>query len=132
VADIEHRTLTSAPEPVLAAHVATKNYVDVVRNDWSIVALTGSATLIVSDRGKVVAVDSSSATTITVPLNSSVGFPLHTVIRVRKMGTGNVTVAGAGGVTINWAGAFVISTRYTMAEIQKLGTDLWVGMLIGA
>jgi hypothetical protein len=56
---------------------------------------------------------------------------LGTVIRVRKIGTGNVTVAGASGVVINWVGGnFTISAQYGIAEIHKTGTDLWMGMLL--
>jgi len=58
--------------------------------------LTTSYTLVSSDNGKIITINSSSATTITVPSGLSIGFNC-TVIR---LGTGTVTFS-ASGVTIN-------------------------------
>ena len=131
MADLVHLSLPTGPEPQLAGHFATKNYVDTTGNAMSINARTAAYQLVLGDAGKVVEVSSASALQVTVPLNSTVAFPVGTLIRVRKTGTGNVTVAGASGVTIDWASAFVISTQWTMAEIHKRGTDLWTGVLLG-
>jgi hypothetical protein len=132
VADLVHLSQASGPEPQLGVHFATKNYVDTTGNAMAINARTAAYTLVFGDAGKIVEVNSASALQVTVPLNSTVAFPFGTLIRIRKTGTGNVTVAGASGVTINWASAFVISTQWTMAEIHKRGTDLWTGVLLGA
>lgn len=132
MADLPLLTPATGQTPTLGAHLVTKDYVDTTARNAPINARTTAYTLVLSDQGKVVEVNSASALQVTVPSNASVAFPVGTVIRVRKMGTGNVTVAGAVGVTINWASAFVISTRYTMAEIQKQASDTWVGVLLGS
>lgn len=132
MADISVLSSMSAEYPTLSDHVATKDYVDVTARDLPINTRTAAYTLVAADEGKCVEVNSSSALQVTVPLNSAVPFPVNTRIWVRKMGTGNVTVAGASGVTINWASAFVVSTRYTRAEIHKVATDTWIGILVGS
>jgi hypothetical protein len=128
VADLVHKSVTSGPDPQLPEHFATKNYVDGSRNDWQIFTFTGNVTLGLGSRGSVVHMNSSSATTVTVPANATVAYPVGTVIRIRKLGTGNVSIVGAGGVTINWVGGTsTVSTQYGLAEIHKISTDTWVG-----
>ena len=85
---------------------------------------TANYTLALADVAKVVAVNSSSNLTLTVPLNSSVAFPLGTVINVYRAGTGSVTISGAAGVTVRNAGA--ISDQFGEVSLRKRGTDEWV------
>lgn len=132
MADLTILSPTVGPDPTLSTHLASKNYVDAARTDMAINARTASYTLVSTDRGKVVEVSSTSATTVTVPTNTSVAFPVGTIIRVRKTNTGNVAVSGAGGVTIDWASTSTIVTRYTMAEIHKVSSDQWRGVLLGS
>jgi hypothetical protein len=132
VADLSITGPISAPDPSLAAHVATKNYVDTTRGQTTSNLRTANYTLSLSDAGRVVEMNATAGTFVTVPTNATVAFPLGTVIRVRKIGTGNVTVSGAGGVVINWASTFVVSVQYTLAELHKRGPDLWVGVLLGS
>ena len=132
MADLTLLSPASGPTPSLAGHFATKSYVDGGRNDMAINARTASYTLVAGDQGKCVEVSSTSVTTVTVPTNATVAFPVGTIIRVRKTNTGNVAVQGASGVTIDWASGFTISVRYTMAEIHKVGAAHWRGVLLGA
>jgi hypothetical protein len=131
VADLEVRSpMTLSTYPNQLFHAADKDYVDYERATLPIDTYTAGRTLTFGDSSRMVAVNSSSATTVTVPLNSSVAFRVGTRVFIRKMGTGNVTIAGASGVTINWAGgAFTITTQYASAEIHKISTDTWVGYL---
>jgi hypothetical protein len=85
---------------------------------------TANYTLALADVAKVVAVNSSSNLTLTVPLNSSVAFPLGTVINVYRAGTGAVTISGAAGVTVRNDGA--ISAQFGEVSLRKRGTDEWV------
>jgi hypothetical protein len=131
VADLVHKSLTSGPDPQLAEHFATKNYVDINRNNWGVFTSTGSVTPGTVTQGNVINMNSSSATQLTVPANATAAFPIGTVLRIRKINTGNVTVAGASGVTINWVGGnFTITAQYGMAEIHKTATDVWYGMIL--
>ena len=126
MADIEHRTLTSGPDPVLAAHYATKNYVDTVRNDVALNTRTASYTLAASDEGRCVQMSSGSATTLTVPSNASVAFPVGTVVWVRRLGAGGVTVAGAVGVNVRTAASLTLGAQYSTVWLHKVASDEWV------
>jgi uncharacterized protein (AIM24 family) len=130
VADLKHLSLASGPDPQISEHYATKNYVDAFGKNLAVVTIGGSATPNLSAAGTVVRVNSSSASSITVPPNSSVAFPVGTRFWVRKVGTGNVSVVGGSGVTINWPGGnFTISTQFGTAEVHKIGTDTWDGTI---
>lgn len=89
-----------------------------------------SYTLVLTDDAKFVTMTNSSANTLTVPLNSSVAFHLHTQITVIQWGTGQTTIAGASGVTIRSAGsALKLRLQYSSCTLLKVGTNEW--LLIG-
>lgn len=85
---------------------------------------TASYTLVLSDAGKVVEMNVAGANDLTVPLNSSVAFPIGTVIGVYQMGAGLTTIVATGGVTIRNVGA--MSGQYAEASLRKRATDEWV------
>lgn len=88
---------------------------------------TGNYTLVLTDAGKVIPVNSSSTGTITVPLNSSVAFPTGTVVNVIQTGTGPVLVTGASGVTIQSENSkYKLKAQYAVAGVLKTDTDTWV------
>lgn len=116
--------------PTTGTHLTTRDYVDTTRSQVTLATVTGNTTLSLAT--EVVRVNASSAASVTVPLNSSVAFPVGTRRWVRRTGTANVSVVGAGGVAINWpGGAFTLTTQYAMAELVKVGTDTWDGVLLG-
>lgn len=86
--------------------------------------ITASATLVLTDAGFVVEVNSAGAATVTVPPNAFVGFLIGTVIEVYAMGAGAVTIAPGAGVTVRRAGQ--IATRYSTVSLRKRATDEWV------
>lgn len=81
-------------------------------------------TLALTDEGKCVEMNSSSAHNLQVPANSTVAFPIGTVIEIYMAGTGVVTVTAAGGVTVRNIGA--LSGQYATASLRKRATDEWV------
>ncbi|MFG1307484.1 hypothetical protein V5F34_25540, partial [Xanthobacter autotrophicus] len=88
---------------------------------------TTARTLALADLGKGVEMTSASANTLTVPPNSSVAFPLNTVIPVIQMGAGQTTIAAGAGVTIRSNGnKLKMSGQYAQASLFKRGTDEWV------
>jgi len=93
-------------------------------------AQTGiSYTLVLTDDGKVVTMSNSSANTLTVPLNSSVAFPLHTQITVISMGTGATTIVEYSGVTVNAPDdALQLSGQYSSGTLFKIDTNTWILM----
>jgi hypothetical protein len=86
--------------------------------------VTANYTLALSDASKVVAMNSTSARTVTVPTNASVAFPIGTVVNVYRVNTGAVNVVGASGVTVRNAGA--IADLFGEVSLRKRGTDEWV------
>ncbi len=67
----------------------------------------------------------SGATTVTVPLNSSVAFPVGTQIDCIQQGAGAVTFSPAGGVTLNSNGGLVIGAQYVGVTLIQTATNTW-------
>lgn len=92
---------------------------------------TASYTLALADSGKVVEMNSGSATTVTIPPNSSVAFPTGTVIEIARLGAGTVSIDPDTGVTapnrIEAAGTTTrtITNRYGSVSLRKRATDEW-------
>lgn len=83
-------------------------------------------TLVLSDAGKMLEVNNASAITVTVPLNSSVAFPVGTQVNILQTGAGQITVAGAGGVTVNATPGLNLREQWSSATLIKRATDTWV------
>jgi hypothetical protein len=85
---------------------------------------------VLGDAGKSIDVTNASARTVTVPPNSSVAFPLGTVVEVARLGAGSVTLVAGGGVTINSRGSLLaVGNQYGAVSLRKIATDTW--LLVG-
>jgi hypothetical protein len=92
-----------------------------------IVQKTASYTLSdLTERDSMIEVGSSSATTITIPANSAVAYPVGTSIDILQTSTGQVTIAGAAGVTVNATPGLKLRTQWSGATLFKRATDTWV------
>ena len=90
-------------------------------------SLTGSYTLTLSDAGKVLPVNNASANAVNVPPNSSVAFPVGTVITLIQTGAGQTTITPGSGVTIQSENSKLkLKAQYATAGLLKTGTDTWV------
>jgi len=70
----------------------------------------------------------AGASTMTIPTNASVAFPVGTVITVLNKGVGLVSISGAVGVTILSAGAVAaIPTlaQYKSCAIMQTAANTW-------
>jgi len=92
-------------------------------------AVTSGYTLVIGDAGKLVTVNSSSSATLTVPVNSSVAFPVGTHIDIARLGAGAVTVDGDAGVAVNATPGRRLRAAYSTGTLIKLGTNTW--LLVG-
>lgn len=105
------------------------------RNYLTTNSQTGTTyTLVLADAGKNVEMNNAAANTLTVPLNSSVAYPVGTQITIIQTGAGTTTIAPASGVTINYfsptsAATRTIKGQWGAATLIKRATDTWV--LIG-
>ena len=88
---------------------------------------TASHTLVADDAGKVVRMNSGSAANLTVPAEASVNYDVGTVIGVRQVGAGTVTVVEDTGVTVNIEAGLDLDLRGQYAEVSlhKVGADTW-------
>jgi len=93
---------------------------------FKINAQTGTTyTLVLGDN--TVTMSNASANTLTVPPNSSVAFPIGTVIVINNLGAGTTSVTGGTGVSINGVSTGTFTRdQYAGGAIQKTGTDTWV------
>lgn len=120
-ADISDAQITTAK---IADDAVTAAKLDGVA---SINQQTGNYTLVLSDAGRVIEVDSASNLTVTIPANSSVAFATGATIVVTRRGSGDVTIAGAGGVTVRSSDSNLkIAKQYVAAACIKIGTDEWL------
>lgn len=86
-------------------------------------------TLVLADDSKGVELSNTSAITLTVPLNSSVAFPIGAQITLVQTNTGQVTVVGAGGVTVNATPGLKLRAQWSSATLLQRATNSW--LLIG-
>ena len=92
-------------------------------------ATVGAYTLVLTDDNRMVEMNNATGTTLTIPLNSSVAFPVGTMITILQTGAGQTTVVGAGGVTVNGTPGLKLRAQYSAATCIKRATNTWV--LIG-
>jgi hypothetical protein len=89
-------------------------------------AQTASYTLVLTDSSDLVEMSNASANNLTVPLNSSVAFPVGTQIHILQTGAGQTTVVATGGVTINATPGLKLRAQWSSATLIKRATDTWV------
>lgn len=89
---------------------------------------TSSYTIILSDVGKIVEMNVSSTNNVTVPLESSVNFPIGCQVVVLQTGTGQTTLVGASGVTVNGSPGLKLRGQWASATLIKRGSNAWVAI----
>jgi hypothetical protein len=84
---------------------------------------SSSYTLALADRNRVVAFSGGGAQTVTIPNESSVNFPIGSVVYIARVGAGSLTLAGAAGVTVSKTGTFATNEEIT---VRKRGSNNWI------
>lgn len=124
VGAFEATTVTPSSGVVFSDGTQTK---EGVPSRTPIVQKTASYTLSsLTERDSLIEVASSSATTITIPTNSAVGYPVGTSIDILQTSTGQVTIAGDAGVTVNATPGLKLRTQWSGATLFKRATNTWV------
>ena len=99
-------------------------------NALTIRTVTGTSdTLVLADNGGAVSYSNASATTSTIPPNSSVAFAVGTKIVLINLGAGVVTVTAGAGVTVN--GTLTIAQNAGGTCI-KTATNTWSFLPFGS
>jgi hypothetical protein len=97
---------------------------------YDINAQTGTAyTFVLGDAGDIVTSNNAATVVMTIPLNSSVAYPIGASLTVVSIGAGLTNFAATGGVTINSTGAVpaapVLRIAHSSATAIKIATDTW-------
>jgi len=87
---------------------------------------TASYTTVLTDRDSLIEINSASGTTLTIPTDASVNYPVGTSFDILQTGAGQVTIAGAGGVTVNATPGLKLRTQWSSATIFKRAANTWV------
>lgn len=92
---------------------------------------TSGYTLVLGDAGKFFRVkNGSTALTVTIPANSSVAFPVGTLIGIQQQGTAQITIAGASGVQIESESSLTKTAGQNAGiYLMKTSGDIW--LLVG-
>ena len=94
-----------------------------------IIQKTDSYTLSsLTERDSLIEVAKATGTTITIPLNSSVAYPVGTSIDILQTSTGQVTIAGTAGVTVNATPGLKLRSQWSSCTLFKRATDTWIVM----
>jgi hypothetical protein len=94
-------------------------------------AQTASYTFVLADgNNTLVTIANASANTVTIPPNSSVAFPIGTVLNFAQTGAGQTTITQGSGVTITSTGATASAPKtrvqYSAASAIQTSTNNWL------
>jgi len=92
-------------------------------------AQTGTSyTAVLADAGRAafLTMTNASASTFTIPANSSVAFPVGSVIEGAQLGAGQLTLTPGSGVTINGTPGLKIAAQFGTFGLLKTATDTWL------
>jgi hypothetical protein len=125
-----NKTLTA---PIINGATIATSTLTSPKVNLGINAQTGTTyTTVLDDNGKLVTLSNAAAIAVTIPLNSSVAYPVGAQINMAQLGAGQVTVSGAGGVTIVSTGATAASPKaraqYSTLTAVQTSTDNWLVM----
>jgi hypothetical protein len=101
----------------MGVEIATPTY---SINDYTLVLADQSRFLLLSN--------GTTAGSISIPTNSSVGFAIGTQIQVVQYGTGQITITPKSGVVITGTPGLKLRTQWSSATLVKIGTDTWVAI----
>lgn len=83
--------------------------------------------ILLSDAGRMVTMNHSSANSIVLPANSSVAFPVETEIGFMQLGDGSTSITIAGDLLrVNAALTPVLNGKYAVACAKKVAATEWV------
>ena len=94
-------------------------------------AQTASYTAVLADgNNTIVTLSNASANTFTIPPNSSVAFPVGTVLNFAQTGAGQTTITQGSGVTITSVGATASAPKtrvqYSACSAVQTSANNWL------
>ena len=103
-------------------------------------AQTGTTyTTVLGDANNLITLSNASAVTVTVPLNSSVAYPINTVLSFEQLGTGNTSICPASGAVVTFqsarfgqttssspvTGCIALNGIYGLLQMKQTSTNNW-------
>jgi hypothetical protein len=86
-------------------------------------------TMVLSDQSKFLQLSNgSTAGTITIPTNASIGFAVGTQIQIVQTGTGQITITPKSGVTVNGTPGLKLRSQWSSATLIKVAIDSWIAI----
>jgi hypothetical protein len=79
-----------------------------------------------AERDTIIEISNTSATTLTIPADSSVDYPVGTTLDIIQTNTGQVTIGNAVGVTVNATPGLKLRTRWSSATLLKRAANTWI------
>lgn len=80
-----------------------------------------------SDGNGCIAVNSATATVVSIPDDTALPLPVGSFIEVYQLGVGQVTVGGTGSDAVRgYGGDLALSGQYARAVARKLDDNFWV------
>lgn len=83
-------------------------------------------TLVLADAARAVEMDKATGNSLTVPPNSSVAFPVGTMIPVTQVGEGQTSIVEGSGVTVETPETLGVAGRWGTVWLRKRSTNGWV------
>lgn len=94
--------------------------------NYDLVTASGEYTLKLSDAGKIIFMNGSSAQKFIIPANSTASFAIGTKIDIVQVGAGTLSASAINGVSLYSEGnKKTFLSRYCMASLIKIATDSW-------
>lgn len=89
--------------------------------------ITNHYTLLITDAGRTIMANKASTINITIPLNSSVAFPVKTTINLVQAGAGILRFKVTGGVILkSKKDSIATGGIWSWAALYKRATDEWI------
>lgn len=79
-----------------------------------------------TERDTIIEVNNASATTVTIPTDATLNYPVGTTLDVIQTGSGQVTIAGAVGVTVNATPGLKLRTQWSSVTLLKRAANTWL------
>lgn len=93
-------------------------------------AQTGTTyTLVIGDAPfgfGTVTMNNAATNTVTVPPNSSVAYPVGSMIEFVQLGAGQTTIVAGSGVTIDTPTSLSARAQYSIIGVKQVATNVWV------
>jgi hypothetical protein len=80
----------------------------------------------VNEKDSMIEMNAAGATTVTIPTDAAVAFPIGTSLDVLRVGAGAVDIAAGAGVTVNATPGLKLRSQWSSATLIKRAANTWV------